>query len=145
MKILNLGLLLCFFLTPFIASAQFTVTDKTNLTIIVTDGTVSGKDSPLNPGSGDSEYTDPIRPLGMTQALQAGAFLDRPRYGKAGFLLVFCVSDSIGGMQGTLMVNGRAVKGVYRLIRQKLSIDEVTPKGMTTYILSGTVYILGIS
>jgi hypothetical protein len=145
MKIITLGFLLCSLLLTNVAVAQFTVTDSTNLTIIVTDGTVSGKDSPLNPGAGSGEYTDPIRPLGMTEAIQAGAFLDRPRYGKAGFLLVFCVSDSIGGMQGTLMVNGRAVKGVYRLIRQKLRQDEVVPKGMTTYRLSGTVYILGIS
>jgi hypothetical protein len=81
----------------------------------------------------------------MTDALQAGAFLDRPRFGKEGFLLIFSVSDSIGGKQGTLMVNGRAVKGVYRLIRQKLRKDEMIPKGMTTYRITGTIYILGIS
>jgi hypothetical protein len=130
------------------AYGQFVPTDESKITIIVTDGTVSGKDSPLNPGGGagvGSKFSDPIRALGMTDALQAGAFLDRPRFGKEGFLLIFSVSDSIGGKQGTLMVNGRAVKGVYRLIRQKLRKDEMIPKGMTTYRITGTIYILGIS
>lgn len=130
------------------AFSQFTPTNESNITIIVTDGTVSGKDSPLNPAGGAGEgsrFTDPIKSLGMTNALQAGAFLDRPRFGKAGFLLIFSVSDSIGGKQGTLMVNGRAVKGVYRLIRQKMRENEPVPEGMTTYRISGTIYILGIS
>lgn len=130
------------------AFGQFTPTNESKITIIVTDGTVSGKDSPLNPAGGAGEsspFTDPIKALGMTDAIQAGAFLDRPRFGKAGFLLIFSVSDSIGGKQGTLMVNGRAVKGVYRLIRQKMRENEPMPKGMTTYRISGTIYILGIS
>jgi len=130
------------------AFGQFTPTNESKITIIVTDGTVSGKDSPLNPAGGAGEgspFTDPIKALGMTDAIQAGAFLDRPRFGKAGFLLIFSVSDSIGGKQGTLMVNGRTVKGVYRLIRQKMRENEPMPKGMTTYRISGTIYILGIS
>ena len=138
----------CCFLLPAAAQAQFSETESSNLTIIVTDGTVSGRDSPLNFGGGSGptpQFSDPIKALGMTDAIQAGAFLDRPRFGKAGFLLVFCVSDKIGGRQGTLMVNGRAVKGVYRLIRQKLRPDEPIPKGMTTFRLRGTVYFLGIS
>ncbi|MEO0340232.1 MAG: hypothetical protein AAF242_13600 [Bacteroidota bacterium] len=136
---------------PNVSLAQFEATDQSNITIIVTDGTVSGKDSPLNSnptgsvGGPTQKFGDPIRALGMSAGIQAGAFLDRPRYGKAGFFLVFCVSDSIGGQQGTLLVNGRAVKGVYRLIRQKLRKDEPIPKGMTTYKLGGTVYFLGIS
>lgn len=149
MNLLKIGFVTvcCLFLSASIY-AQFTPTNESNITIIVTDGTVSGKDSPLNVGGGagiGSPFTDPIVSLGMSDAIQAAAFLDRPRFGKAGFLLVFCVSDSIGGKQGTLMVNGRAVKGVYRLIRQKIKKDEVIPKGMTTYRVSGTIYILGIS
>lgn len=130
------------------AFGQFTPTNESKITIIVTDGTVSGKDSPLNVVSGRDEgtaFTAPIKALGMTDAIQAGAFLDRPRFGKAGFLLIFSVSDSIGGKQGTLMVNGRAVKGVYRLIRQKMRENEPIPKGMATYRITGTIYILGIS
>lgn len=141
-------LLSAFLLLGQLAWGQFTPTNKSSITIIVTDGTVSGKDSPLNPGVGggaDSPFTDPIKALGMTEAIQAGAFLDRPRFGKAGFLLIFCVADSIGGKQGTLMVNGRAVKGVYRLIRQKMQQDEPIPEGMTSFRISGTIYILGIS
>lgn len=139
------GIMLCIGIQVF---GQFTPTNESKITIIVTDGTVSGKDSPLNPSGGageGSKFTDPIKALGMTDAIQAGAFLDRPRFGKEGFLLIFSVSDSIGGKQGTLMVNGRAVKGVYRLIRQKLKKDEIVPKGMTTYRITGTIYILGIS
>jgi len=36
-------------------------------------------------------------------------------------------------------------KGIYRLIRQKLSPEEEIPNGMRSYRLSGTVYFLGIS
>lgn len=149
MNLLKIGLLTvcCLFVSAQVYG-QFTPTNQSNITIIVTDGTVSGKDSPLNIGGGagvGSPFTDPIMALGMSDAIQAGAFLDRPRFGKAGFLLVFCVSDSIGGKQGTLMVNGRTVKGVYRLIRQKMKKDEVIPKSMTAYRISGTIYILGIS
>ena len=81
----------------------------------------------------------------MAEAIQAGAFLDRPLFGVSGFLLIFCVNDSISGQQGDLVVNGETYKGVYRLIRQKLSPDEEVPQGMETYRLSGTVYFLGIS
>lgn len=149
MNLLKTGLLtLCCLFFGAQLYGQFTPTNQSNITIIVTDGTVSGKDSPLNISSGagvGSPFTDPIMALGMSDAIQAGAFLDRPRFGKAGFLLIFCVSDSIGGKQGTLMVNGRANKGVYRLIRQKMKKDEAIPKGMTAYRISGTIYILGIS
>lgn len=130
---------------PMLLSAQFTPMEK-GLTIIVTDGTDLGTDSPIQvEGPNDRLLQDPIRPLGMTDAIQAGAFLERPTYGLAGFLLVFCVNDSIGEEQGTLDVNGETVKGVFRLIRQKFSLDEEIPPGMTTYRLSGTVYFLGIS
>ncbi len=130
---------------PVWCLAQFssTNTDK-GLTIIVTDGTMGGQDSPLRPPS-NLNYQDPIRPLGMQDAIQAGAFLTRPDYGRMGYLLVFCVGDKIGGQQGSLLVNGQIVRGVYRLIRQKLSVDEKIPEGMTTYRLKGTVYFLGIS
>ena len=108
MKRTCVGYLFCCLLFPFFAQGQFTITDTTNLTIIVTDGTVSGKDSPLNPGGGSREYNDPIRPLGMTDAIQAGAFLDRPRYGKAGFLLVFCrVWSAQTGPHGFRIMEGR--------------------------------------
>jgi hypothetical protein len=149
MKLLKVGIL---FITMLLCShysfGQFTPTNESKITIIVTDGTVSGKDSPLNVVGGQGEgtpFTAPIKALGMTDAIQAGAFLDRPRFGKAGFLLIFSVSDSIGGKQGTLMVNGRAVKGVYRLVRQKMRENEPVPEGMTTYRITGTIYILGIS
>lgn len=148
MNLFRVSILLAAAVLPTQGFGQFTPINESKITIIVTDGTISGKDSPLNPGSEgnlDSRFTDPIVSLGMTDAIQAGAFLDRPRFGKAGFLLIFSVSDSIGGKQGTLMVNGRAVKGVFRLIRQKMRENEPVPKGMTTYRISGTIYILGIS
>jgi hypothetical protein len=79
----------------------------------------------------------------MEEAIQAGAFLTRPDYGRMGYLLVFCVGDKIGGQQGSLLVNGQIVKGVYRLIRQKLKKGEEIPEGMTSYRLKGTVYFFG--
>ncbi len=134
---------------PLTGLSQFTPVDQTPFTIIVTDGTISNKDSPVKKAAGPAgtpvAYSDPIRSLGMRETIQAGAFLERPLYGKKGFLLVFTVGDSIGGMQGSLVVNGTEVRGVYRLIRQKLNSSEIVPKGMTTYILEGTIYFLGIS
>ncbi len=117
------------------------------LTVIVTDGTYGGKDSPLTTGSGGSksQFKDPIRPLGMEEAIQAGAFLDRPIYGEFGYILVFCVGDSIGGKQGEYEFNGELYKGVYRLIRQKVSPKESIPKSKTSYKLEGLVFFLGIS
>lgn len=137
--------ILCLLL-PVLASAQFAPkgADGENLTVIVTDGTFSANNSPQRPPS-NAKYTDPIRPLGMVEALQAGAFLEAPKYGKAGFILIFSVNDSVGGKQGTLERNGTVYKGVYRLIRQRMSVDEAVPKGMTTYKLEGTVFFLGIS
>lgn len=117
------------------------------LTVIVTDGTYGGKDSPLSTGSGGakSQFKDPIRPLGMEQAIQAGAFLERPIYGEYGYILVFCVGDSIGGKQGEYEFNGELYKGVYRLIRQKVSPKESVPKNKTGYKLEGLVFFLGVS
>ena len=76
---------------PLLAAAQFAPKggeEGDNLTVIVTDGTFRAKDSPQRPPS-NAKYTDPIRPLGMVEALQAGAFLEAPAYGKAGFSLIF--------------------------------------------------------
>lgn len=129
---------------PFMALAQFSQMEKSGITIIVTDGTYDSQHSPQRtPGS--AKYTDPIRSLGMVDAIQAGAFTVRPNYGKVGFLLVFCVNDSVGGKQGTLEMDGNTYYGIYRLIRQKLTIDEEVPEGMTSYRLKGTVFFLGIS
>ena len=139
----NLILFCSILFLPALVAAQFTPTDD-GLTIIVTDGTQTGKKSTIQPPS-NIAFQDTIKPLGMTDAIQAGAFLDRPEYGKAGFLLVFCVNDSIGDEQGTLIVNGEVFFGVYRLIRQKMTPDEEIPEGMTAFRLSGTVYFLGIS
>ena len=136
-------LFFCLISLPILSFAQFTPSEK-GLTIIVTDGTLDGIKSTVQPPS-DMRYQDPIRPLGMTEGIQAGAFIDRPDYGMAGFILVFCVNDSIGEQQGTLVVNGQLFYGIYRLIRQKRSIDEEIPEGMTGFKLSGTVYFLGIS
>ncbi|HHH49805.1 MAG TPA: hypothetical protein ENK52_02370 [Saprospiraceae bacterium] len=130
-------------LLPIFSFAQFAPTEK-GLTIIVTDGTLDGVRSTVQP-PGDLRFQDPIRPLGMADAIQAGAFVDRPDYGLAGYILVFCVNDSIGDQQGSLVVNGQLFYGVYRLIRQKRSVDEEIPEGMTSFRLSGTVYFLGIS
>ncbi len=134
--------LLSLILLPFLAQAQFT-TAENGLTIIVTDGTEIGKKSIQQAPGG--EFVDPIRPLGMADAIQAAAFLDRPSYGKAGFLLIFCVNDSVGDQQGILIINGKVERGVYRLIRQKNAIDEEIPEGMLPYRLSGKVYLLGLS
>ena len=131
---------------PVFASAQFTGTTAKGggLTIIVTDGTDNSRHSPQRP-PGNEKFQDPIRALGMVDAIQAGAFIDRPDYGKVGFILIFCVNDSVGGKQGSLTVNGQTYRGVFRLIRQKISLDEKIPPGMTTYRLAGTVFFLGIS
>ena len=135
-------LLLCLLL-PLFAQAQFTPTEK-GLTIIVTDGTDAGKNSIQAPPS-DLVFQDTIRSLGMTDAIQAAAFLERPQYGLAGFILIFCVNDAIDGKQGTFVVDGEVKLGVYRLIRQKISLEEGIPAGMAPYRLSGMVYFLGIS
>jgi len=140
---MRLLLLFAILLLPILSIAQFEPTEK-GLTIIVTDGTIEGKVSTLQP-PGNNDFTDPIRPLGMANAIQAGAFLDRPSYGLSGFLLIFCVNDSIEEEQGYLEVNGEIFRGIYRLIRQKLSPDEEIPEGMAPYRLGGTVYFLGIS
>ena len=142
--------LLCFFSIPNLLQAQFTPDVSRPLTIIATDGTYSAKDSPIKrarsaaPRPGQ-KFFDPIRPLGMRTAFQAAAFLERPLFGKVGFLLIFSVNDSIGGQQGLLEVNGQIVKGVYRLIRPMTSPDEEVPEGTTKYEVTGTSYLLGIS
>lgn len=154
--------LLVFVLLPTFIFAQFKPMDK-GLTIYVTDGTDLGTNSKsrltpkgynirANKKSGKSRkaesgarFTDIIRPLGMANSIQAAAFIDRPTYGKIGFLLIFCVNDSIGGRQGSIYENGEVYYGVYRLVRPKSSEDEVVPKGMTNYKLSGLVFILGVS
>jgi len=130
-------------LFPLLAYGQFSGTPKGNLTVIVTDGTYSTKNSPQRPPGG--KFKDPIHPLGMVDAIQAGAFLEKPDYGLEGFLLIFCVNESIGGNQGTLVINGETFRGVYRLIRQKMKANEEVPPGMTLYRLEGTVFFLGIS
>ena len=131
---------------PILATAQFTGTQQTKggLTVIVSDGTDGGKHSPKR-RPGNAKFRDPIRPLGMVTAIQAAAFLVRPDYGKVGFILIFCVNDSVGGKQGELYLNGQTYKGVYRLIRQRIAPNEQTPEGMTDYRLEGTVFFLGIS
>lgn len=143
------------------AVAQFQPTSD-GLIIKVSDGTDAGRDSKLTskgevPTSYDqigkskgtattgAVFTDPIVALGMTDCIQAAAFLERPQYGKAGFLLIFCVNDSIGGKQGTLSIDGKNHQGVYRLIRQKSSANEEIPVGMTSYRIQGTFYLLGVS
>ena len=113
---------------PFMASAQFSQMDRSEITIIVTDGTYDSQHSPQR-APGSAKYTDPIRSLGMVDAIQAGAFTVQPKYGKVGFLLVFCVNDSVGGKQGTLEMDGNTYYGIYRLIRQKLTIEEEVPEG----------------
>ena len=160
--------LLTFALIPLFTNAQFEPVEEEKLTIIVTDGTDDGKRSEVQPSSYDTvvnlpkgaggkgrkgagkkakalKFTDQIRPLGMSAAIQAAAFLERPKYGKAGFLLIFCVNDAIGDKQGTYEANGETYKGVYRLIRQKFSEEEPIPEGMAPYMISGTMFILGVS
>lgn len=144
MKMIRCTALALLFFLPLAAFSQFKGQEGKGLTIIVTDGTLSNKNSPLNP-PGPNMFKDPIRPLGMEETIQAGAFLDRPLYGEYGFILVFCVGDAIGGKQGELEFNGELYKGVYRLIRQRVSPNEVIPKGRTTYRLQGLVFFLGIS
>lgn len=129
---------------PSLLQAQFSPTEKTDLTIIVTDGTDKSKHSPQNPPD-NSVFKDPIRPMGMVDAIQAAAFTERPEFGKAGFILIFCVNDTVGGKQGNITINGQTYKGIYRLIRQKNSVNERTPAGMTNYRLEGTVFFLGVS
>lgn len=162
-----LSALLLFALLPTLLSAQFKPTDKDDLTIKVTDGTDDGRHSELVKKDDDANATkkngrdiptsydqipekplvfqDTIRPLGMSDAIQAAAFIERPKFGLAGFLLIFCVNDSIGGMQGTYESNGETHKGVYRLIRQKFTPEEPIPRGMTPYTLGGTFFIIGVS
>jgi hypothetical protein len=158
-------------LIPLFSFAQFEPVEKEKLTIIVTDGTDDGRKSEVQPSSYDQVislrkntdgkggqnakgakskddaivFTDPIRPLGMGPAIQAAAFLERPKLGRAGFLLIFCVNDSIGDNQGTYEANGETYKGVYRLIRQKFTVEEPIPKGMSSYMITGTLFILGVS
>lgn len=152
--------------------AQFKKTEK-GLTIMVTDGTEKGKNSKTKSGAdiptsydyiqgkngkggkakannkkitkNQIAFKDPIRELGMKESIQAAAFLERPKYGKIGFMLIFCVNDSIDGKQGTLNLHGKTYKGIYRLIRQKVSTKEPIPKGMTGYQIVGTFFLLGIS
>lgn len=150
--------LCCMLLVFTTANAQFTPSGK-DLMIVVTDGTDSGRNSEViqprdipssydnsgNPGN-SLVFTDPIRSLGMTDCIQAAAFLERPVYGKIGYMLIFSISDAIGGKQATLtMQDGRTYRGVYRLIRQKTSPDEPVPPGMTNYQVVGTFFLLGIS
>ncbi|MEY4106354.1 MAG: hypothetical protein RL181_696 [Bacteroidota bacterium] len=143
--IFPLVLFACFSGAPALLQAQFQGQPQgKGLTIIVTDGTLSAKDSPLGP-PGPNRFKDPIRPLGLEEMIQAGAFLDRPAYGEYGYILVFTVGDSIGGKQGELEFNGEIYKGVYRLVRQKLKADEVIPKGRATYRLQGLIFFLGVA
>jgi len=165
---------LCVFLTSNALNAQFQTTE-TGLTILVTDGTDGGRNSDLqapgkfklpeqinenNAGSDipasydqlnskgpqDAFVLDaPILELGMTECIQAAAFLERPEYGKLGFMLIFSINDAIGGRQAVLEKNGMTYYGVYRLIRQKATSDEVVPAGMTSYQISGTFLLLGMS
>ena len=148
------------------AQAQFKTEEK-ELMILVTDGTdyarssdiVTPNDIPTsydNVGGGKGKgnttskgglvFTDPIRSLGMTDCIQAAAFLERPVYGKLGFMLIFSINDSIGGKQAIYTAqDGKTYKGVYRLVRQKSSSDEAIPAGMTTYKVAGTFLLLGVS
>ena len=156
-----LFMLFALFLLSTQGMAQFQPAAE-GLIIKVSDGTDTGRDSKLNPkgevptsynqtgkkkGSPEtgSMFTDPIVALGMTDCIQAAAFLERPQYGLAGFFLIFCINDSIGGQQGTLTIEGESYQGVYRLIRQKSSAEEAIPAGMTSYRILGTFYLLGIS
>ncbi|MGK0365727.1 MAG: hypothetical protein ACI85O_002795 [Saprospiraceae bacterium] len=139
------------------ANAQFSPSED-DLMIIVSDGTVDGKNSKTVtkkdiPDSYDQvttkgvvTFTDPIRSLGMTDCIQAAAFLERPKFGKTGYMLIFSINDSIGGKQATLNAkDGQSYQGVYRIIRQKTNSDEPVPAGMTGYMVSGTFFLLGMS
>ncbi len=149
-------------------NAQF-VTDEEELMIMVSDGTDEGKHSnPIIPGEATAPGTTakgattaqakkgekrnelvldaPIRALGMTDCIQAAAFLERPSHGILGFMLIFSINDSIAGRQASLtMPDGKTYQGVYRLVRQKSSSDEKVPDGMTTYSVEGTFFLLGVS
>ena len=164
------NLILLLFSLPFVLTAQgpveFKPVEEERLTILVTDGTDAGRDSKLQPKSakakpkgnqvpksygmdggriGELVFTDPIKPLGLDDSIQAAAFLERPKYGRAGFMLIFSVNDSIGGKQGTYIANGVEYKGVYRIIRQKYTPEEPIPPGMAAYKIMGTIFILGVS
>jgi len=156
-----LSLFICFFFVASSTSAQFRLSEK-GLTIIVSDGTEDGRNSKLQPtapandiptsydqignkSSSKLVFNDPIRELGMTECIQAAAFLERPEYGKMGFMLIFSINDSIGGQQATLIKDGKTYQGVYRLIKQKTSSAEPVPPGMTNYQIVGTFLLLGIS
>ena len=104
-----------------------------------------GKNSAKSKSKNKMVFSDPIRELGMTDCIQAAAFLERPLYGKTGYMLIFSLNDSIGGKQASLVKDGKTYKGVYRLVRQKTSSDEIVPEGMTTYQVEGTFLLLGIS
>lgn len=139
-------------------NAQFSPSEE-DLMIIVSDGTVDGKHSKVvkksdipdsydqvTTAKGGITFTDPIRSLGMTDCIQAAAFLERPKFGKTGYMLIFSINDSIGGKQATLNAkDGQTYQGVYRIIRQKTSADEPVPAGMTGYSVSGTFFLLGMS
>ena len=159
----NILFLFCICIISTSAFAQFKPSEK-GLIIKVSDGTDEGRDSKRFTSKGDiptsydnvgkrkgkaapkgPAFIDPIRELGMTDCIQAAAFLVRPKFGKAGYFLIFSVNDSIGGKQGTHTVDGTTYQGVYRLIRQKSSTSEEVPKGMATYRIQGTFFILGIS
>jgi len=162
-------LILYFTLFAFTSiNAQFS-TEEEELMIMVSDGTDDGKHSnPIIPGEATAPGTRakgaagskgkkspkknelilnaPIRSLGMSNCIQAAAFLERPSHGILGFMLIFSINDSIGGRQASLtMPNGETYQGVYRIIRQKITDDEIVPKGMTTYNIAGTFFLLGIS
>lgn len=159
-------LIFCFGIFAFTSlNAQF-VTDEEELMIMVSDGTEDGKHSnSIIPGEATGPGTRakgaitnkspkknelvldaPIRSLGMTDCIQAAAFLERPSHGLLGFMLIFSINDSISGRQANItMPNGKSYQGVYRLIRQKINEDEVIPTGMTTYNVAGTFFLLGIS
>lgn len=157
----NILFLFCLIFLPVALFAQFQPSND-GLIIKVSDGTDKGRDSKLapkgQPATSDiktgqkntsatpgAAFLDPIVPLGMTECIQAAAFLERPQYGKAGFFLIFCVNDSIGGEQGVYMVEGRTYRGVYRLIRQKTFLEEEIPAGMASYRIQGTFYLIGVS
>ncbi|MEO1258860.1 MAG: hypothetical protein AAFZ15_08675 [Bacteroidota bacterium] len=155
------SLLFCLFVCSATAIAQFQPTQE-GLIIRVSDGTERGRNSELStkgdiPTSYDvidgkkgaaanqSAFTDPIYEFGMSNCIQAAAFLERPVFGKAGFMLIFSLNDSIGGNQGTYTAGGQTYKGVYRLIRQKTSPSEVVPPNMTSYRIEGTFFLIGSS
>ena len=147
------------------ANAQFKAGEE-ELMITVSDGTDKGKHSnPIIPGEADFSKKGvqgktskkaakknelvldaPIRSLGMTDCIQAAAFLERPTHGIIGFMLIFSINDSIAGRSASItMPDGNTYSGVYRLVRQKTSSEEKVPEGMTTYSVEGTFFLLGVS